>query len=134
MILEQENDKSILQSLILRTASEQNIWIKIQQTHIIIKALDSDIYHKTRADAISKYLQRIKADIEFIRKIRYYSIMMQDPESALEYYGVDYVTHPEYIFDTRFEKRIMGIHDKLDLFIGHLLKEMDMVTGEELVI
>jgi hypothetical protein len=110
---------AILQSLIF----SDNILLKLNGIDVVLNACDDAIGKALDTNAIRESLHKLYLDdINFMRKLKLYSKMMENTETALELMGQDYLTHQEFSFDEDFEKILSGLNKQLNKIIGQLLK------------
>jgi len=127
---------SILQNLVFET----NILTRLQAIDTLLSALDEkDLDMKIK---IKEFKQKLKQEYllpdknkddprkNFMRRLKLYSKINENVETAIEYHSEDFITHPEYIFDADFERKITDLNLKINTLVGELLKEYS--RGEEI--
>lgn len=110
----------ILQNLIF----QENLSLKLNALDTCLHAIDENVAQKIGATKIRASLhQKYLDNIDFMRKLKLYSKMLENTETALELMGSDYLTHPEFVFDAEFETILSGLNKELNRLIGQMLKE-----------
>ncbi len=133
MKMELPNEESNpIHNLLTNCIFQDNLLIKMRVTDTIINSLDSDIKTKTKANIFKKFMQDIFNDIEFMRKFEYNAQLKSNIETSIELLGFDYLSEPEFHFNNDFEKKLSEIHNKLSIFHGALLKELNKGNSIEL--
>jgi len=126
---------SILQNLYFET----NILTRLQAIDTLMSALDDQIEMKLKIKAFKKKLKeeymlpsKNKKDPRdnFMRRLKLYSKINENTETAIEYHSQDFITHPEYIFDEDFENKITELNMEINTLVGSLTKEYS--RGEEI--
>lgn len=120
----------LLPSIIQQLVFEDNLLRKMNGIDTLLSALDDDLAHKIDAQGYKKWLHVFLGDMAFMRQLSLHCKVCEIPETALELYGSDYLTHPEFQFDEDFNKKVVAINKKLSAMLGHILKEfntMDML-------
>lgn len=110
-------------------AVEKNIFNKLENTDTIINSLDDEMKTKVNAIAFQKFIHKLYANDEFMRKLEYVSTIKDNVESSLEYFGFDYLSNPDFTYDKAFEEEVREIRKKLSVFYGNLIKEMTTAEG-----
>jgi len=119
-----DDGNQIIPSLLNQLVYEENIMRRLQAMDTLCSACDEKIDMKLKVKEFKtelrkKYLSRVN----FLRRLKLYSKINDNVETAIEYHGQDYITHPEYIFDDDFEVEITELNKKINSFVGELLKE-----------
>lgn len=119
------DDVSPMQSLISTLFFHNDMLVKLNGVDSILSSLDDEITKKMKAKEFRAYLhKKYLDDVEFMRRLRFYSTICSNHELSIEYFGQnDYISHPEYQFDAKFEKTLAELNKILNEFAGKLLKE-----------
>lgn len=112
----EENLFRMLQMLTFET----NFFKRIQALEVINNMLEDNL----KDDNFEKFMKKFTDDPIFMRKARLISIMEESTETALEYYGYDYISTPDFEFDERFQAKRRTIDKKINEFCGRLMKEI----------
>jgi len=112
-----------LQNVVQQIVFESNLQKKLEATDVVINALDDSIRQKTKAKEFQKFLHSLFDDNLFMRKLSLISQMRDIPELSVEYTSFDYLSTPDYHYDTEFEIKLIGIKKKLQKFLGSLIRE-----------
>jgi len=119
--------EELIPALLKQMVYEDNVMKRLQAMDTLLSAIDEDIAKKLKTKEFKKELNvSYLDDVIFIRKLKLYSKMNENVETAIEYLGEDYVTHPEFIFDEKFEVKVNILNKKINNFTGNLLKEYSM--------
>lgn len=123
-ILDLGDGQSPILSLLQQSVFEDNMLKKFNAVDILISAFETDIATKSKAKEMKVYLHKeVLSNEQFMRKLQMFSRISDNPETAIEYYGQDFVTHPEFHFNSEFVKKLAIINRKVNHFIGLLIKE-----------
>lgn len=123
-------DKSdIIPKLIQELMFEDNIIRRLNGTQVLLNAIDENIGDALGIKKEQAWLNTIIDNTQLMRKIRFITKIIEVPETALELYGQDYYSHPEFYFDANFHKRITDINKRISKILGSVLKEY--TKGEE---
>lgn len=126
-----EEAQSPLLSLLQQIVFEDNFLRKIKAVDILISALDDDIKTATNAMQMKKYLhQEVLSNDEFRRKVELFARVCDNVETGIEYFGQDFITHPEFNYSPEFMGKLSQIEKKVHHFVGKLIKEYS--AGEEI--
>lgn len=119
---EKKNDKIFLiaKDLIFET----NIIKRLQGMDVLIGMLDDSLkktcdYDKYVSDT-STYIK----NPEFLREARLVSTITDNIETAMEYYGKDYLNGSDFIFRQDFEEKKDFVNKVINSFLGRLLLEV----------
>lgn len=128
-----DDGQSPILSLLQQAVFEENILKKLNAVDILISALEPDISNEMKAKDMKRYIHKeVLSNEDFMRKLQLFSRISEYPETAIEYFGNDFITHPEFHFEKDFVGKLSEINRKLNHFIGILIKEHS--KGEELEI
>lgn len=97
----------------------------------LLSALDKDLALKINAKAYKAWIHSLLDDIAFIRQLSLFCRVSEIPETALELYSQDYLTHPEFQYDEEFSKKIVEINKRLSKMLGHILREYNTLDQFE---
>jgi len=122
----------LLPSIITQLVFEENLLRRLNGTYTLLSALDEDLAIKVNATKHKRWIQQLLNDVLFIRQLSLYSKVVDIPETAIELFGTDYLTHPEFQFDDKFQNRIISINKTLSILIGHILREYNTMGDIEL--
>lgn len=135
--------QSPILSLLQQAVFEDNLFRKLNAVDILISALEPHMAKISNSKEMQRYIHQdifgysIEDESEqdqekqdFMRKLRLFSKVSDMPETAIEYYGIDFITHPEFHFDNDFDVKLKEINLRLNKFIGILIREYS--KGEEL--
>jgi len=126
-----DDGPSPLLSLLQQSVFETNILRKLNAVDILISALDPDLAIDTKAMQMKEYLHdEILSNDTYTRQLQLFTRISEHPETAIEYYSTDYITHPEYHYDAKFAAKLQEVNKKVNHFIGVLIKELS--RGEEI--
>lgn len=132
-ILDLGEGQSPILSLLQQSVFEDNMFKKLNAVDILISGLDSDIAENTNAKSMKVYLHKeVLSNESFMRQLQMFARISDHPETAIEYFGQDFITHPEFHFDRVFINKLATINKKVNHFIGLLIKEYSQ--GESLEI
>jgi hypothetical protein len=124
---QQNSIPSILQTLIF----QENLLLKLNAVDTVLNALDDKVAATISAKKLKGYLHRnYLDDISFMRNLKRYSKLTENTELAMEYFGQDFLSHPETAFDEEFEATLATLNKRLNRIIGLLLKEYQ--KGEDI--
>ena len=122
LIMDEGNQ--IIPSLLNQLVYEENIMKRLQAMDTLCSACDEGIDVKLKVkDFKEEIRKKYLSKVDFLRRLKLYSKINDNVETAIEYHGQDYITHPEYIFDDEFEIKITELNKKINSFVGELLKE-----------
>jgi len=120
-----DEGKSPILSLAQQAVFEDNMFRKMNAVDTLISSLEDDVSKKIGAFAMKQYLHKeVLSNEDFMRQLQMYARIVDNPETAIEYFGQDYVTHPEFNFDTDFMTKLNHINKQVNHFIGTLIKEL----------
>lgn len=119
-----DDGDQLIPSLLKLLVYEDNVMKRLQAMDTLCSAIEEDISEMLGVKKFKKHLNdKYLNDILFLRKLKLYSKMNENVETAIEYHGQDYLTHPEFIFDLQFEKEVNKLTKAINEFTGQLLKE-----------
>lgn len=122
--LSYEDKKQVIPEILHSIVFEENIFKKLNAVDVVVNALEDDVAHQVNAKQFKQWLHKQFIDNDkFMRRLNLYSKMNDNVETALELFGSDYVTHPEFMYDEQFFSTINTLHKRINEFIGRLLKE-----------
>lgn len=123
-------DRPIIPTLLTQLVFESNLHRKLNALDVIINACDDNIRQKRKIDEFYKWLHKnFLGNKKFMRKLALQSKIFENIETAIEYFGVDYPTHPEYIYDEEFSEILIELNKKINQFVGLLLKEYALMDS-----
>jgi hypothetical protein len=129
--LDLDEGQSPLLSLLQQAVYEDNLFKKFNAVDILISALDDDLRGITGANKMKLYLHKeVLSNEDYMRKLQLFSRIADNPETAIEYFGQDFLTHPEFHFDKAFQTKLSELNKRVNHFIGKLIKELS--KGEEI--
>lgn len=111
-------------SMIQTIVFNDNLMQKLRATQVIISSLDDKTKRNTNAVVMKQYIEKIFRQKEFMRKLKYVSLLKSNIELSVEYHGQDYLSEPDYHYDETMENKMDEIEDKLVIFLGSVLKEL----------
>jgi len=117
-------EQSPLLGMVQQIVFNDNLLHKLKATDVVINALDEETKKRTNANAFQKYIHSLFGDEEFMRRFTYIASIKSNIETALEYYGQDYLSGQDFEYDAYMEKRLLSVEKKLSNFLGGLLKEL----------
>jgi len=139
-----DDGQSPILSLLQQAVFQTDMFKYIKGVDTIINSLDKNMRKLTNADEMQRYIHveiygvqddpnnPTKESIErekFMRRLRMMSKINELPETAIEYYGQDFKTHPEFHFSQDFDNKMKDIEIRLNKFTGSCLKEL--AKGDE---
>jgi len=122
MEIDIEGGKELIPSLLSSLYIEDNLYKKINMVNILLNGLDDDIKKRVNTNKFKKIIQIYMDNTNFIRRLKLYCILLENTETAMEYLGTDYLTHEEFIFDKDFEILVNILNQRINNFVGKLLK------------
>lgn len=121
-ILSDKQEQPQIVTLIQQAINETNLYKKIRITHTINHAFDTE--SKVHKD-LHKYLDKILANTNFMRKLKLNCTIKENDQTAIEYYGKDYLGGDDNLqFDQEFEEILIEIENKVEEYLGFILKEI----------
>lgn len=128
MELELDEGQSPLLGLLNQVVFSDNLYQRMRVTDIIIYALDDDVKEDTDSATFQRYLHKYFSDKKFMRQLSYYSMVKNNIETSIEYFGQDYISTPDYHFNAEFEELVAIIEKKLAKFLGSVIKALQEGT------
>jgi len=122
MEIDIEGGKELIPSLLSSLYIEDNLYKKINMVNILLNGLDDDIKKRVNTNNFKKIIEIYMDNTNFIRRLKLYCILLENTETAMEYLGTDYLTHEEFIFDKDFEILVNILNQRINNFVGNLLK------------
>jgi len=120
-----EEGDSKLQDMLGSLTFETNFFKRLQALEVIFNMIDIEVAKAVGLYAFKSFLLAYTDDNKFLRQAKMISIIEENVETALEYYGMDYISTPEFNFDVNFQKERRKIDKKINSFIGLTLKELN---------
>lgn len=120
-----EEGSTHLTEMLGSLARDTNLFKRLQMLEVIFNMMDDDVAKKIDMEEFKKFLEVYTDNHEFMKKAKRISIVEDNVETALEYYGQDYISTPEFNYDEKFQLKRRGIDKKINSFIGKALKELD---------
>jgi len=114
---------ALLPAIIHQLVFEDNLLRRLNGIDTLLSSLDNDLALKVDAKKHKKWIKEYLNNIDFIRKLSLHCKVVEIPETALELYSMDYLTHPEFNFDEKFNQEIIRINSHLSEIIGIIIKE-----------
>lgn len=128
-----DEGKNFIPSLLQQVVFMENLFVKLNAVDTLISSMDNDIIEKTNGKEFRKWLHiNYLKNVEFMRQLKIYVRISEQTETALEYFGQDFLTHQEFVFDEEFEKKLSFLNRKLNHFIGTLLRETNKADTFEI--
>lgn len=139
--------QSPLLSILQQVVFEDNFLRKIKAVDILISALEKDtaksirilvevqedgkiVKKKVDAYGFRRYIhQEVLSNDKFRRKVELFARVTDHVETGIEYFGADFITHPEFIYNAEFMSKLAKIERVMHHFVGKLIKEYS--KGEE---
>jgi len=123
-VLDLDDGQSPILSLLQSAVYEDNILKRLNATDTLISALEDNIADKNQAKLMRKYIhEEVLSNEDFMRRLKLFTRIDEHAETSIEYFGQDFLTHPEFHFDKEFISKLSEINKKLNHFIGTLIKE-----------
>lgn len=119
--------RELIPSLLSAIFQETNLYKKLNMAHMIVNSIDDEIKQKIKSDDFKKVIEIYMSNVIFIKRLKLYCIISENTETALEYYGKDYLTHDEYMFDADLEKVLIILNRRINEFISILFKEYEII-------
>jgi len=104
---------------------ESNFFKRLQALEVIAQMVDDDIKNIVDFDLFFNLITKYTEDEKFMREAKRISIIEDNVETALEYYGRDYVSTPEFDYNEDFQGKRAIIDKQINQFVGKLLKELN---------
>jgi hypothetical protein len=119
-----DDGKQLIPSLLQQLVFETNVMTRVQAMDTLLSAVDEKIKENMKTDEFKVWLNKnfLKKSV-FMRKLKLYSKINENVETAIEYHGQDYLTHTEFVFNEEFEKEVMMLTRRINNFTGKLIKE-----------
>ena len=111
---------------------ETNFFKRLQGVDVLIEMLDDDL--KVRCDYL-EYKKDVKDYVKdelFLRQAKLLSVVVDHPETAIEYYGKDYLNGYDFSYREDFEDKRKKVDNSINRFLGVVLREVSVT--EELMI
>ncbi len=115
----------LLQSLTFET----NFFKRIQGLEVIFGMIDDELGNRVNLTEFKEFLIEYTEDKNFMRKTRLISTIEDTPETAIELYGFDYISNPDFQYDEDFMVKRRNIEKRINMFIGELMRES--ANGED---
>lgn len=115
----------LISTFITLAVNEENLYKKLRLTNIVLHSMNQSILTATKTDEYHLKLKDLISDSEFLRKLKLNATIKENPASAIEYLGKDYIGGDEnYVFDTRFEDFLTEFKMETDEALGKIVKEL----------
>lgn len=118
--LKTDNMLEMLKTIIL----EENVFKKINILDIVIIMMDDATKEKLPIKKYRDFVKNLKADKELVKLLTFHSHIVANAETALEYFGRDYISNPEFIYNAEFVDQLDKINGTINQFIGEILREL----------
>lgn len=117
-------NSNLIPNLLSQLVYEENILRRLRAINTLSQAVDDDIAKLLDIPTFLKTLNKnYLKNVEFLRRLKLYSKINDNIETAIEYHSTDYITHQEYVFDEQFEAQVEELSSFIDKMVGLLLKE-----------
>ena len=119
-----DDETKAVPALLQQLVFEDNMFRKLNAVDTLLSALEPDMKQSTGTDRFHKWLHEnfINSD-RFMRRLNLYSKMNDNVETALELYGQDYYTHPEFYYEKKWFVTLNELNKAINRVVGKLLKE-----------
>ena len=125
-----DDGKQLIPSLLQQLVFETNIMTRLQAMDTLLSGIDEEMKKQMDVDEFKLWLnQNFLKKTLFMRKLKLYSKINENVETAIEYHGQDYLTHAEFVFNEDFEKEVMHLTRRINSFVGKLIKEYSKGEG-----
>jgi len=115
---------SKLQDMLSLLTFETNFFKRLQALEVVFNMIEDDLGNKVGVLKFKKFLSEYTNSDKFMRQAKLISIIEDNIETALEYYGRDYISTPEFNYDKDFQSKRRKIDTEINKFIGQTLKEL----------
>lgn len=131
LLLEEGNN--LIPSLLQQLVYESNLMVRLQAIDTLCSAMDDKMEEKFKVLEFKEMLNtEYLSKTDFLRRLKLYSKINENVETAIEYHGQDFITHPEFNFDENFEREVTALSLLINNFTGKLLKEFSKGDSFEL--
>jgi hypothetical protein len=110
---------------------EDNFFKRLQALEVIKEMIEEEMKKLVDYDLFIEHIAKYTEDPKFMREAKRISIIEENVETALEYYGRDYVSTPEFDFNEQFQQKRAIVDKQINTFVGKLLKELNQ--GEDIL-
>ena len=115
---------SKLQDMLSSLTFETNFFKRLQALEVVFNMIEDDLGNKVGVSKFKKFLSEYTNSDKFMRQAKLISIIEDNIETALEYYGRDYISAPEFNYDKDFQSKRRKIDTEINKFIGQTLKKL----------
>jgi len=130
--LENEDKNNRIFIIAKELVLETNFFKRLQGVDVLIEMLDDDL--KVKCDYLD-YRKDVKEYVEddlFVRQAKLLSVIVDNVETAIEYYGKDYLNGDDFLYREDFEEKRKRVDNSINKFLGVVLREVSVT--EELII
>ena len=99
MELELEQGQNPLYNTLQNIIFSDNLYQKMTMIIVVINPLKKNQKKKTNTEKTKKYIQTLYKDKKFMHMLKYYSHIQSNTELAVEYFGMDYLSSPDYHYN-----------------------------------
>jgi hypothetical protein len=125
------NDKNEKLFLIAKDlVFEINFFKRLQGVKILIKMLDESQRTEIGVDSFFQIVNPYIEDDLFMRQAKLISVIADNPETAIEYYGKDYLNGIDFLYRKTFEDKKKIVDDEINSLVGKAINIM--IKGENL--
>lgn len=124
--LGEEEGQNKLEDMLGSLTFETNFFKRLQALEVIFNMIDDDIAEKIDLNSFKLFLSKYIDDNKFMRQAKMISIIEDNVETALEYYGRDYISAPEFNYDKEFQEIRRIIDKQINNFVGKSLMELNV--------
>lgn len=108
---------------------EINFFKRLQGVKILIKMLNDNQRKEINVDSFFLGVNEYIEDDLFMRQAKLISVVSDNPETAIEYYGKDYLNGVDFMYRTEFEKKKKIVDDEMNSLIGRAINLI--IKGED---
>jgi hypothetical protein len=115
----------LISTFVTLAVNEENLYKKLRLTNIVLCSMNQSIITETNATKYHKNLRELLKSSDFLRKLKLNATIKENPASAIEYLGKDYIGGDEnYVFDEDFEDFLTTLKMETEEVLGRIVKEL----------
>lgn len=125
-----DNNQDKLFIIVKELVFEINFFKRLQGIKIVLKMLNEEQKAECEAESFSNSISKYIEDDLFMRQARLISVVSENTETAIEYYGKDYLNGVDFMYRDEFENKKKIVDGEINSFIGSVLNMI--IKGSQL--
>lgn len=119
------NTATLIGTLVTAAVGEENLYKKLRLTNTILHSLEDSQMEGLELKEYHDKLKELILDVEFLRKLKFNATIKENPMSAIEYLGKDYIGgDSNFNYDEGFEEFLAKVKYDTEIVLGKVVKKL----------